>query len=201
MRLYAFELHLLQTRIERCRHTRLQSLGYIRCWSSRDDHYADGASCLQSYATKLRRSLDAGYLALTSAAATSAGLKVQTATGNPASHGMTGGTKCEPISSSRRRQANRQSNQIFNDRRADRKINSPAAWKYPALRVCLFASAPPSCVNGHVRRHDRRQNLCDRRVDSRINFKQPTMTGKSTGGPKRNDRCPDRRINSPAARE
>ena len=33
MRLYAFELHLLQTRIERCRHTRLQSLGYIRCWS------------------------------------------------------------------------------------------------------------------------------------------------------------------------
>ncbi len=173
----------------------------VSCWSSRDDHYADGASCLQSYATKLRRSLDAGYLALTSAAATSAGLKVQTATGNPASHGMTGGTKCEPISSSRRRQANRQSNQIFNDRRADRKINSPAAWKYPALRVCLFASAPPSCVNGHVRRHDRRQNLCDRRVDSRINFKQPTMTGKSTGGPKRNDRCPDRRINSPAARE
>jgi hypothetical protein len=30
-------------------------------------------------------------------------------------------------------------------------------------------------------------------------FKQPTMTGKSTGEPKSNDRRADRRINSPAA--
>jgi hypothetical protein len=46
-----------------------------RNWSARDDHYADEVSCLQSSNTKLRRSLDAGYLALTLAAATSAELK------------------------------------------------------------------------------------------------------------------------------
>ena len=39
-------------------------------WSSRDDQYADGASCLQSFITRQCRFLDAGYLALTSAAAT-----------------------------------------------------------------------------------------------------------------------------------
>ena len=39
-------------------------------WSSRDDQYADRASCLQSFITRQCRFLDAGYLALTSAAAT-----------------------------------------------------------------------------------------------------------------------------------
>jgi hypothetical protein len=39
-------------------------------WSSRGDQYADGASCLQSFTTRQCRSLDASYLALTSAAPT-----------------------------------------------------------------------------------------------------------------------------------
>jgi hypothetical protein len=39
-------------------------------WSSRGDHYADGASCLQSFTTRQRRFLDTGYLALTAAAPT-----------------------------------------------------------------------------------------------------------------------------------
>jgi len=48
MRLYAFELHLLQTRIERCRHTRLQSLGYIRSWSYAGPPLIEFATTVQS---------------------------------------------------------------------------------------------------------------------------------------------------------
>ena len=71
----------------------------------------------------------------------------------------------------------------------------------PGLGVCLSASDPPCCANGH----DRRRDMYDSRSDRRINFKQPTMTGKSTrkltAKPKCNDRRADRRINSLAAWE